>query len=384
VPFKPLKLSTEPVVEKEKLEEKIQKVEQPPLPQQEKVAKLSPPKDPSGWKRFILEGDVGDPDALITYILAGTAKFVYAEELTYWASCFPDTYADLALKSYIALTGTYAAHPICGRMSNYQNFYAQTIYGVATTADHIIRKMVAGTLTNIVTEAVDLVTTNIRSLKFSCLGTTLKAYRADLTTPKLTATDTSFASGYFGIQALDASYNRLISPEGFLFAKKEAASSSSPQPLAYFEVPIIGDGSLDNPFRAQMPEYIVEDNILGKRNLLAVSHSALIPTDAKTGKPIHGTALIRIFEQPERDSRLYPISKCLDALRAISGVSELARGKAIKRAKQMDDKLCDFDLTITSPTKQQISDYVAWRRSVFNIDMTEEQAQYYLASDKGW
>jgi hypothetical protein len=57
MPFKPLKLFTEPVAEKEKLEEKIQKVEQPPLPQQEKVAKLSPPKDPSGWKRIILEGD---------------------------------------------------------------------------------------------------------------------------------------------------------------------------------------------------------------------------------------------------------------------------------------------------------------------------------------
>jgi hypothetical protein len=57
MPFKPLKLSTEPVTAKEKPEDKIEKVEQPPLPQQEKVAKLSPSKDPSGWKRLILEGD---------------------------------------------------------------------------------------------------------------------------------------------------------------------------------------------------------------------------------------------------------------------------------------------------------------------------------------
>jgi hypothetical protein len=58
VPFKPLKLPAEPVVKKEKLEEKIEKVEQPPLPQQERVAKLSPSKDPTGgWKRLILEGD---------------------------------------------------------------------------------------------------------------------------------------------------------------------------------------------------------------------------------------------------------------------------------------------------------------------------------------
>jgi hypothetical protein len=82
VPFKPLKLTTEPAVEKEKPEDKIQKVEQPPLQQQEKVAKLSLPKDPSGWKRLILEGDpldVVDIDKYFTEdkVVSGVATAQY-------------------------------------------------------------------------------------------------------------------------------------------------------------------------------------------------------------------------------------------------------------------------------------------------------------------
>jgi hypothetical protein len=57
MPFKPLKLFAEPVLERAKKEEEVPKVEQPPLPQQERLAKLSVPRDPSGWRRLILEGD---------------------------------------------------------------------------------------------------------------------------------------------------------------------------------------------------------------------------------------------------------------------------------------------------------------------------------------
>jgi hypothetical protein len=65
MPFKPLKLNFEQAEKKEKREE-ARKTEQPketiqpstPTPLQAGgVAKLSEAKDPSGWKRFILEGD---------------------------------------------------------------------------------------------------------------------------------------------------------------------------------------------------------------------------------------------------------------------------------------------------------------------------------------
>jgi hypothetical protein len=337
------------------------------------------------WKNKAPPAAGGDPDALITYILAGTVKVIYAEENLQWSVCFPDTYADLAVQTYVAVLDYYTQYLLTGRKTDINNFYFNWLYQGATTGDHGLSKIVAGTGTSLATEAVDVYNYRIRTMKLSCSGTTISSYRADLVTPKLSVTDTSLASGYFGPGVYNQYYHAAVSPEYYILARKTVASSPAPQPIAYFEVPIIGDGSLDNPFRAQMPELIVEDPLLGKRNLLALSHSSLIPTDRATGRPIHGTALVRIFAQPDRDPKLYPITKCLDALRAMSGVTELTREMAIKRAKQMDDKLCDYDLLVfDKPTKAQIREYIEWRKSTFNVEMSEADAERYLKSDKGW
>lgn len=169
-----------------------------------------------------------------------------------------------------------------------------------------------------------------------------------------------------------------------------ATASPQPKPIAYFEVPIVGDGSVENPFRVQMPEEIVTDPKLGKRNLLALTHSALIKTDRATGKPIEYTALVRVFEQPDRDVALRPISACLDALRAMAGVRELTREQAIARAKQLDPDLTDADLLpipSTAPDfKTRLEDYIAHREGlgVKRELIDDKLMESYLQEDKSW
>jgi len=87
-----------------------------------------------------------------------------------------------------------------------------------------------------------------------------------------------------------------------------------------------------------------DDPELGTINLLATSHSSLIPTDRDTGLPIHETALIQIFEQPDRSFHLRSIPDCLAALKKMAGVKELTREQAIKRALELDDLLTEEDL----------------------------------------
>jgi len=82
----------------------------------------------------------------------------------------------------------------------------------AFTADFKIGKTVAGSDTVIATESVDLSSSTVYSLKVEIVGSTLKFYRDSFTTPKLTVTDTSFASGYMGVQrhSIDLKYGRIL------------------------------------------------------------------------------------------------------------------------------------------------------------------------------
>jgi hypothetical protein len=59
-------------------------------------------------------------------------------------------------------------------------------------------------------------------------------------------------------------------------------------------LPIIGDGTRDNPFRVKLPERLVTHPVLNiKVNELAVSWVAIIPT-GEDGKPIHKVALVLV------------------------------------------------------------------------------------------
>jgi len=229
---------------------------------------------------------------------------------------------------------------VIGRYQGIQDHYGILQYSPATTADFILQKQVAGAFTDLGYEAVDLGSNEGFLVKIACKGTTISAYRDDMVTPKISVTDTSFAKGRFGI-----TWARLgtieIEPATVYLRK---ALSPSPRVLGYFEVPIIGEGTIENPFHPKMPEEIIDHPEFGKVNRSALSWGTLIKSDRKTGKPKEYIAIVRILEQPIRQEHLYDIPKCISALEAMSGVTRLKREEAIKRALKLDDKLTEKDV----------------------------------------
>jgi len=255
-----------------------------------------------------------------------------------WQGLFHVTVDPFTDKAVEGVGGNFAN--LVGRFQDIYNYYCVDLYTPRATEDFHIVLVSAGTGTDLAVEGVDLEDRPYK-LKLGIVGTTLYGYREDMTTPVISATDTTFASGYYGPRESSESWGMHLSVfSGIL----RAPSTPRPKPIAYFEVPIIGTGKPDDLFRAKMPEEIIDDPVLGRRNLLALSHSSLIPIDRRTGKPIHGTALVRIFEQPDRDPALRDIPTCLDALRAITGVTELAIDNAKLLAKQLDDRLRDGEI----------------------------------------
>jgi hypothetical protein len=321
-----------------------------------------------------------NPDVLINYIVNGTAKTLVTDNANTLIICFPDTYADLSI---IQIGGqgrmTYPYSP-WARATDVNNGYFLDIYTGYTTQDFLLIKIVNGTITTLGYEAVDLSSANFYTLKLRCSGTTIQGFRTDMTTAKISVTDSSFSSGYWGAAHVDLYYNATPQAHVFLTAKKASATLPPPQPLGYFEVPILGEGTAENPFKPAMPVETFEFETPNKKiynslkakgftdeeiiklyglmpdfigNRLAIPCSALIPTDKATGKPVHGTALVRVFPQPDRDSRLYPISKCLEALRAMKGVSELKPEDAKRFAKSLDDRLREGELEfMVNPTEE--------------------------------
>jgi hypothetical protein len=139
-----------------------------------------------------------------------------------------------------------------------------------------------------------------------------------------------------------------------------AAGSPSPKALGYYEVPIVGQGTLDDPYRPALPEILetpteidsypewlrnaIMANKDGKVNRIAVSWGALIPTDPLTGKPLNPTCIIRVFDQPDRQPHLWKISEALAKIETIPTIMKLDRSQAVKRALEMDKRLRDKDL----------------------------------------
>lgn len=295
-----------------------------------------------------------------------------------------------------------------------KNGYIHEMSTGKTTQDNLLTKFAAGTPTVIGYEAVDL-SNVIYTYRLSAVGSTLYCYRDDLATAKFSVTDTAYASGCWGVGASNEGPN-FPTALGPLFG----SSLEIAKVLAYFEAPIIGSGTSDDPFRAQMPELIDWEwslspaikkkyNILKAKgftdeeiqllfpevlscrvNRLALTYSSLIKTNKAAGKPVEYVAIMRVFEQPDRQAHLYPIAKCLDALRALPGVRELSRDEAIKRAKQIDPDLTDVDLMpikATDPNfKQVLRDYIAHREGlgVKRELIDNKLMERYLQEDKGW
>lgn len=321
------------------------------------------------------------------------------------------TWADLGVKTRLFCDFD---HAFC-RHRDYQNWYAVVCDADWSTADHQIRKMVAGSETTLATEAVDLAKEWYWFL-FETVGTELRSYRApdplsDVPeTPTLTVTDTDIADGRFGVRHWGHGGYGLTGL--FFFLTKPA--SKSIYPIKYFIVPIEGSGTEEDPFRPKMPQKIKIINriqILDKKrfeilkvvlekkgfaddeiiqlarslgfvavkhaiNELACTWSALIPT--RKGKPTDWECIVRIFNVKD--------PKVFDELRKI-GAREIDREEAIKLALRKDDKLHECDLMCfdkEDEAKKKAKEYIEWRRTQFKVDMKFEEALYYVKRPKCW
>jgi len=162
------------------------------------------------------------------------------------------------------------AYPvIAARWNDKTNFYQNSFNPAASTADHYLAKTVNGTATIIATEAVDIDNSG-EMLAISTSGSTIKSLRWALTgvmdplnprtaTATISATDTSFASGYFGVRPIRDSY-----PHGFIDSPSVylvAPFTSLPPAIALLEVEVTGSGKPDDPYRPLLLQTISSENI---------------------------------------------------------------------------------------------------------------------------
>jgi hypothetical protein len=199
-----------------------------------------------------------------------------------------------------------------------------------------LHKIISGTTTRLGTEGITLTAGLQYPTKISCVGNTIKAYRGDYSnqdvdpTPKIIVTDSAIASGRFGVDNGGRTYVQTTAKNTYLFssywsARLQPAASPAPTPRDYVEVPIVGRGTIKNPYRAKMPT--------------GVSYSAVIPTD-NNGKPKHKKTVVRIFGDRVPKRLRGKISRQKKRLRG-----KITRQKAIDRAKQLDSILQDSDFT---------------------------------------
>jgi len=271
-------------------------------------------------------------------VARGAAKFEADPDGPNGIIAFPDEYANAAISGVLQ-----EETDLFGRWVDVANTYVCKLDRVAATEDFRLAKIVARATTILAAEAVDFATESTHLVKFEVVGTELRGYREDLTAPVITATDTEFASGLWGLRVVGSFDSPRPSVHGADSLTLALPSSKPPKTLAYFEVPVVGSGTEGDPFRPRMPEDVVEDPKLGRVNRLQLTYGSVIKVGRRTGRPIDYVAIIRILEQPRRPEYLEPVAKCLDALRAMPGVREFSRNDAIKRAIELDGKLAPKD-----------------------------------------
>jgi len=161
-------------------------------------------------------------------------------------------------------------------------FY-QTVHNPdASTADHILRRddfSPSRATTNLASEAVDVDNNKAISYMLSISGSTLKSYRGIKTsteslsddaistlTPQLTATDTTYTVGMWGLECFDAGKTPVTQQRAastWLYAPQ----SRLPSALYVVECDVTGDGSEENPYRPAL----LSEVKLGK-DLLSVTY----------------------------------------------------------------------------------------------------------------
>jgi len=187
--------------------------------------------------------------------LDAIGKTVIAEAYRGVAILTSDSFTDKAVQT--GTCGVYTHQPY-GRFNGFGNYYATSHNINMSTTDHYLIKVSAGTITGLACEAVDLVSYYGYLYMLSISGSTLKSFRSDMTTPKITTTDTTYASGQYGIEGGhgDTSY----APGGHAVGASKLLAPSSPSPpaQAILELPIAGSGKYEDPFTPQLSQNLVE------------------------------------------------------------------------------------------------------------------------------
>jgi hypothetical protein len=161
-----------------------------------------------------------------------------------------DVFADKAVESPLRDAGSIVARD----QLDTRNAYRAAITIGHSASDFYIQKLIAGTMIGLGSEAVDL-SDIFYPCKFSLSGSTLKGYRIDMDTPKITVTDTSFASGYFGAGHFDGAGRSVLAMTG---AVLRPSSTTLPPALTIIEVEVEGGGAPEDPYRPSLSKNLVE------------------------------------------------------------------------------------------------------------------------------
>jgi hypothetical protein len=185
-------------------------------------------------------------------------------------------------------------------------------------ADHFFSRWSLGSVTIIGSEAVDLPDYHYL-FGLSASGSTFKAYRAWVTaktiasqTARFTVTDTNYASGYPGIGFVRGGHQHYLTMTYFL-----PPFSQAPQAVALIEYEVVGDGTLNEPFKPLFPQELIEirpsavssqewdavkHNIKGRNghpivDRRAITWGAVDFRADSSGKPVAPTVLVAVFDQ---------------------------------------------------------------------------------------
>jgi len=135
----------------------------------------------------------------------------------------------------------------------WDNRYTSAVDTSRSTADLWLHKVVNKDVIDLANEAVDLTSSSSHLCKISASGSTIKGFRADMTTPKLTATDTELASGSVQI---GSGWGKTTAYSLTYYLRTPA--SPSPPALGVLEVNIEGSGKPEDPFRPLMSKNLAE------------------------------------------------------------------------------------------------------------------------------
>jgi hypothetical protein len=166
-----------------------------------------------------------------------------------WNILTSDIFSDKAVEVYLMLG---SCDLVFGRHNLGDRYFTQT-WIEATTQDHLMFKFIAGVVTQLGYEAVDLTAGYPEQIVHSNSGSSLKSFRAGVTTPQITATDTALASGRFGFASR---HDRAVQTIGLAWLRP--ARSPALPALAVLEVEVEGSGAPEDPYRPLLNRNLVE------------------------------------------------------------------------------------------------------------------------------